>query len=64
VRQACDDVGTFVNGEFIRGKLWPGGFAVRELLYRVSTPDERCPSHPHICHRAKFERNRTICAEL
>lgn len=51
---------TFVNGRFMLGENYAGCFARGELLSRVSTVDEPCPSHIHICHSVKFERNLTI----
>jgi len=50
----------FVNGEiFMRREITAGVFAGR-FLSPVFTRDEHCPGHPHICHHAKLERNRTI----
>jgi len=43
----------------MRGEIMAGSMRGR-LLYRVFTPDERSPEHRHICHLAKFERNRTV----
>jgi len=41
-------------GMFARGGMMAGG------LFRVFSPDERCPGLHHICHCVKYERNRTI----
>jgi len=46
-------------GAFMRGENMAGGFWGRGFVSRVFTLDERFQGYPHICHRAKFERNWT-----
>jgi len=58
---ACAGVGTFVGKRRrLCGGVIAEVFVGRGLLSPVFTADERCSERPHICHLAKFERNRTV----
>jgi len=46
-------VGRVYAKGIIAGEICGGSFCLQCL-------DKRCPSHPYICHFAKFEQNRTI----